>query len=394
MDFFGIDYDTYDKGKIINGIDSALWVERYRDAGEFTITGEPTINFMQDLYVGRLITHTDTYEVMMVENIEIDESKDETSILTATGRSIEAILMENRTINPGLGPAEEPGWSQGMEIPPSDGADFTNQYTGIPISGIPVWEQIQYLIDRFCVNNEPDYTDEDIPNLEIQIDISRDDPYPMDRMIKINTLYDEIVPLLESFDGGIRIERPSAARSHDDKLWFVIHEGNDRRSEVQFDYIRGDVEKARYLISTKELRNKAYVRSKYYGQVVDPYFILTAAHFTGWSNRVKHVDFSDFSTYYTGADPDIIAGVIKLLYNKGWDEIVKTFSSMIMVDATISPTSQWRYRHNYQMGDIVYVSGNYGMQIPMRVIEYAESMDKDGEKGMPTLVHYDETFLS
>lgn len=394
MDFFGLDFTDYNNGQIINGIDSAVWVERYRDPGEFKIIGEPTEAFRRDLFIGRLISHTDTYEVMMVETHEIDESKEGTPMLVVSGRSVEAIVMENRTVNPGLGPAEEPGYTQGFEIPPSEGSDFVTQTTGLPIGGIATWEQVAYLINRYCVDNEPGYTDENIPNLEVQVDISRDDPYPLDRLIKINTLYDEVLPLLESFDGGIRVERPAAPLSHDGKLWFVVHEGNDLREQVQFEYVRGDVENARYLWSAKNVRNKAYVRSKYYGLVVEPYFTYTGDHLTGWSNRVKHVDVSDFTNYYTGADSTIIAAMFQFLYFKGWDEIVKTATDMAIVDATISGTSQFRYRHQYQMGDVVFVRGNYGMEVPMRVIEYAESMDKDGESGSPTLVYYNGRDLS
>jgi hypothetical protein len=51
----------------------------------------------------------------------------------------------------------------------------------------------------------------------------------------------------------------------------------------------------------------------------------------------------------------------------------------------VTPNSGKRYRADYNIGDIVYVIGNYDIAQKMRVTEYAEIEDENGEVGYPTL---------
>jgi hypothetical protein len=52
----------------------------------------------------------------------------------------------------------------------------------------------------------------------------------------------------------------------------------------------------------------------------------------------------------------------------------------------IAPNSQnYNYRTDYNVGDIVGVDGEYNTSTTMRVIEYVEIEDENGESGYPTL---------
>jgi hypothetical protein len=85
---------TLVEGEIINGIHDSLWVERYRDPGEFKIAGPLSSGLREALPIGSLISHTDTSEVMMVENHEINDEEDEDTKISITGRSFDAYLEE------------------------------------------------------------------------------------------------------------------------------------------------------------------------------------------------------------------------------------------------------------------------------------------------------------
>ena len=84
-------------GEIINGLTSKMWVERYRDAGEFTFVAPASLDIINKLPIGSFVSHIDSQEVMIVENHEISETKDGKSEITITGRSFET-LLENRIV--------------------------------------------------------------------------------------------------------------------------------------------------------------------------------------------------------------------------------------------------------------------------------------------------------
>jgi hypothetical protein len=45
----------------------------------------------------------------------------------------------------------------------------------------------------------------------------------------------------------------------------------------------------------------------------------------------------------------------------------------------------YQYRRDYNIGDLVSIDGNFGQTAVMRVIEYAEIEDENGNSGHPTL---------
>jgi hypothetical protein len=48
-------------------------------------------------------------------------------------------------------------------------------------------------------------------------------------------------------------------------------------------------------------------------------------------------------------------------------------------------TTRYKYRTNYNVGDLVSVEGNYNTSAIMRVVEYVEIEDETGENSYPTL---------
>ena len=62
---------------------------------------------------------------------------------------------------------------------------------------------------------------------------------------------------------------------------------------------------------------------------------------------------------------------------------VKT--TITISSANVSDVSKYRYRRDYNVGDWVMLDGNFGQIAKMRVTEYAEIEDENGESGSPTL---------
>jgi hypothetical protein len=55
------------------------------------------------------------------------------------------------------------------------------------------------------------------------------------------------------------------------------------------------------------------------------------------------------------------------------------------MDAKISITAKPKFKIDYDVGDLVSVFGEFGTKQIFRVSEHILTVDKDGQKGYPTL---------
>lgn len=371
MDIFTLDKTTFANGKTINGIKSLLWVERYNDAGEFTITGPATRQFLLDLAEGVIISHSNTEAIMMVETHTIDSNKEGLATVEIKGRSIEQIVMENRLIVTNM--AED------------DFFDFyfwakdTSQYAPIfDVSLGNTHDQVEALLNYYLDNTDLPY--HSIPNFNVRSDISGTEPIQQERTYKTMTpLSDSVRDMLSSINAGLKIERPNT--THPNTLEFVIHGGINRSVNVRFDWNFGDLESARYVWSSKNYKNAAYVNSLYYT------FKMLPPATSGLDLRIMAVDATDWKLFYPTPDAGVIQRIRKILAARGNDQLSQNKRAQI-VDATISKTARFKYNVDYKMGDLVHVVGDYDTNVVMQVVEYATTLDETGSFGFPTLMPY------
>jgi hypothetical protein len=106
-----------------------------------------------------------------------------------------------------------------------------------------------------------------------------------------------------------------------------------------------------------------------------------------------YIDASDIDV--NPHDPDTawaaaaIAGGLETLLETRANRKIKRHKRTSILEATVSPNARAIFRTDYNIGDLVYVMGNYDIQDIMRVVEYAETEDADGEFGFPTLAPYE-----
>jgi hypothetical protein len=350
-------------------------VERYADAGEFTITGSPTKTLMDDLALGTLISHSDTTSVMMVENHSIDETKDGDVKIEITGRTIDAVTMGNRVIaNNVLSSTDALQKYADLGL----FADYTTSYYNNRPSN---WGQIEAIVNRYMLASYNSSTDSfPFPNFYIRSTPSMrtNDPvlykYPLSAP-KLASVYTVVIDLLNATKSGIKIERPNSSHS---TLDFVIHQGLDLSDSVQFNWASGDLENARYLWTNQDEKNGVYVTSDSFGLRDVPAFT------SGWDLNFVSVNVENVSQYY--ADPDALTStertnLINAFFSAGKQELGKHKPGLFM-DATVSKNASYQYGKHYNIGDIVYVVGNYGVEAKMKVTEFAQTMDSSGESGL------------
>ena len=343
------------EGSPILNYDSIMWIERYKEPGEFTLTAKLSSGLQSFLPLGSIISHAKTYEACIVENHEISETSDLDPIIKITGRSLDSYL-ENRIV--------------GLNIALNSPTAPPTQYE-LALDKLDT-QIVQLINDHIDLNNDIYAYCDDISTIEES------------RIIKRQTVSSAVIDLLSLDDFGIRVirENPYSITSpfSTNTTLLYIHKGNDHSNDVIFSWNLGELESASYLFSIKSLKNAALVQSTYFEIVVyddntlNPYDI-----------RYMIVDASDLDRSLTELPTETeITELVNKLITRGFESL-STQKSINISSINVSKSTQYNYREHYDIGDIVSISGNYGIIEQRRVIEYVEIEDENGEVGYPTL---------
>lgn len=349
-------------GEIINGLKSKMWVERYREAGEFSLESYNAVDIREKLPVGTLISHTGSKDVMIVENHEIVEEKGSPPEIIVSGRSFET-FGENRIVG------------SNKSFPTSTGVQ---EYS---TGANPTWDQATNLLLDHLVPAALIDPDDGLPYITIAADVA-DTGVEEARSFKRDNLYSTLIKLLGIDDLGIRVIRPgpwSPLGASDPNLLIQIHKGVDRRSNIVFSHSSGEIERADYLWSSKKLKNTAMVSGKWVETLV------TTTE-TGYDRRMLYVDAKDIDESYdvapTGSD---LTNVIQAMQARGAEALAdQNHISLSKIELTRNAIKAG-YRTDFDVGDLITVIGGYDISSVRRISEYVEIEDSSGARGYPTL---------
>lgn len=372
MDIFKFNSPTaptkLEQGQIVNGLKSKMWIERYRRTGEFSFVADVRSGAREALPIGSIISHTETTEIMVVENHEISDDRDKNSEIIISGRGFES-YFEHRVVG------EEKDYS--VTQSPSD-YQLLSAYT---------WDQAVTLIKEHIYNTEILDLDNELPYVTVSTDISGTDGTSAARKIKTGELYKAFVDILDVDDLGVKVIRPgpwSPLGSGSPNIAVVVHRGVDRSSQVIFSHDTGEIESAEYLWSNKRLKNCAIVSGKH----VEVFVEGTA---TKYDRRIMHVEADDIDESYssmpTGTD---LIEVQAALTQRGLEALASQKAISLAKTEVSKALHRSVFRKDYDVGDIVMVSGDYNASKKMRVEEYVEIEDQNGSQGYPTLATIEE----
>lgn len=352
-----------EQGEIVNGILSKLWVERYREAGEFTFEAYVSSGLKDVLPIGSFVSHVDTSELMIVENHEISHDINEQEPrLTISGRSFESYL-DNRIVG------------SNQEYPTSGGII---EYV---LSSANIHDQVVTMINEHISATELIDGDDAIPYVEAITDITVNTPAE-DRIIKRGGLYTRVLELLELEDFGIKTLRPGpwtplgVPSTH---TTLMVHKGQSLVNEVVFSYDTGEIESADYLWSDKKLKNYALVSGRWVETLV-------GSSPPGYGRRVMLVDATDIDNHHasapTGAER---TAIVSAMQARGAAELASQRNIALVKANSVKNAVDATYRSAFNVGDIISVTGGYSEREPKRISEYVEIEDSNGEIGYPTL---------
>lgn len=347
---------THQPGDTIQTFQSLSWTERYRDAGDFQLVVENEVSILGKLPLGTLISHTDTKEVMIVENHEINRDKEKKLLVTISGRSLETFAENRPTIGSALRMADP---ATDIATPPETSAVE------------PACHVAMHLLQGRLQPGIASASDA-IPNLLVREDVLSHE-WTMAHVIKRGDVYARVIELLRICDAGIKVIRPSGAQT---TLDLVVHDGSDLTIPVIFYAQYEDLDDAKYLWSIKDYKNYAQIATHTYARLYRDANLTS--DLTGLDRRVMYVEADDILGIY---DPPTAGDVVSARGQSELDGKPK----ISLMSATISVTAKPTFKINYDVGDLVTVYGEFGSSQTMRVTEHILTVDKTGRRGYPSL---------
>lgn len=357
MDIYILD-DLLRRVILVDVYISLIWKERYSEYGSFELVmhnnRENTINFALD----QQFVILESQLVMRVETNEVNSDSEGNDILTITGRST-MILTEDRVAMPALA-----------------GLSTTAKWE---ITGTP-GDVVRAIFITICVNgdlNENDIIPFYTPGL---LNPAGDIPESVEEVafaLDPDTLYATIKKICDVYKLGFRLVR----NGDTSELYFEVYTGDDRTSTqtnntpIIFSQIMDTLSDVKSITSNAGYKNVAYVFGA--TEVAVVYADNTSSTISGFDRRVLIVQADDIDL---ATGPELTAA----LEQRGREELSK-YRSVIAFDGEIPQNSTYKYRVDYNLGDLVELRENSGKINNMRVTEQIFVSDIEGVRSYPTL---------
>lgn len=337
--------------------DSFIWTERYGSLGEFELTSKNVDAFQSQLYENVLITHTATSQIMMCSTQEITVDADGNETIKITGFSLEGFLNYRAFMDPSTIPYPLPMEYLGTAL---DSWTLGGSYRPV---------KMRAALDA-CVTNNVGDVYASIPMWKFLTSVRNNGASlgAVTEKITLGYLYDVVVGYLAAGNWALSTELDLAAG----EIHTIIHDGRDVRTSVVFSITNEDLVEPSYLWPGGT-RNWAIARCKNNAFLIG----RDGLGYTGFDARYVIVENVKVAESTSALDLSRINHDVLAAF--------KSTSGGVIVSTKISPSSMWKYKVDYGIGDLVTVQGKYGINQGMRVTEHILTVDNTGITGYPSL---------
>lgn len=353
---------NHQPAKLVENYDSLIWTERFNTVGDFEIQTGDIDRFMTVLPEGTVVSLRESNVPMIVETHLIEREKNKPTKLIIKGRAFESILDRRIAVSAvaaGLG-----DWNVVAKIP-SDVA--------------------YYIINKICVDGILSASDI-FPAAQVEFVTPADylTGTGPNRSFSVprGQLLSAVLTFLQAearedltttpdtpavVQHGIRAVRPDASGT---AVAIEIYTGTDRYSTVYFDGTRDLLDDGKYLFSKVGSATSAVVL----GQSTAVTLEAGTSTPSGMDRRVILVDGSG-----SGVSDQAT------LVEHGKISLAEAHATAIFDGSINQDLSPYVYGVDYNLGDIVRLVGDYGLEERARVTEYIRAEDATGVKSYPTL---------
>lgn len=349
MDLLILDKNLEPVG-IIDSYESFIWTERYNKCGDFELYSAVTPDILELMKRDYYIVINGSDRAMVIEKILIEYDSEEGDHVTVSGRSLGSIL-DRRII-----------WGQKTLKGKIDFVmfDLLNDCLIEPLDG-------RRRIREFAYQSTAD-TDETIWTTEIDMQCTGDN------------LYDVVTKLCAEHNIGFKV-----MLTDDNRFRFKLYTGIDHSYQqienpyVVFSPSMDNLISGKYLESSVAYKNAALVGGQGQGS--------ERTYATAYSREETYLDRREMfvnATDITNEGENYIAQ----LQQRGKEKLTET-SDISAFEGAVDAT-MYEYRVDYNLGDIVQLSDDYGHDERVRVVEVVISDGEGGYLVYPTFESLEE----
>lgn len=356
--------DKFLPARLIEGHESLIWTERYSANGDFervssdiagTISAMPlykVINGVQ-VPVTTVVSLRDSLVPMVVETHKIEKSLTGPPKITTTGRSMETVLDRRTTINKPLGGGQPiKAWTSVQKTAVDAAYDVMNQVVTLGLASAA--DKIPEIVIKTPLRPEGYVVPTTNQNYAV-------DP---------GELYAWVMQQIQAENYGLRAVRPKDPSTS--TVSIEIYNGTDRTKKVVFDARFDQFDNSAYLLSQAAWKNVDQVTG-----AADSLEVTDGSTYTGLQRRVSYLDSS---TIASGTPSPTLTNLLK---NLGTVDLAKQLETALF-SGEVSRQLGSLYGRDYFLGDIVKLTGDYGLSQFVRISEFIRSEDNTGEKAYPT----------
>jgi hypothetical protein len=363
MELVTLNPSNMQEAKLVENYDSLIWTERFNTVGDFQIQTGDIDRFMTILPEGTYLSLRESNVPMIVETHNIVRKKGKPTNLIIKGRAFESVL--DRRIAIAAVQAGINDWNVVAKIP-SDVAYYI--ITKICVDGILSANDI-FPSTLVQFPTPADYLTSTGPNRSFSVAkgnlLARVLEF-LQTEAKADATTTPATPAVVQH--GIRAVRPNASGT---AVAIQIYTGTDRYQNVYFDGTRDLLDDGSYLFSKVGSATTAV------GLGASTAFTMEAGATvpSGMDRRVILVD----GTTAGVSDETVLKEHAKT-------SLADAHETSIFDGSINQDLSPYVYGEDYNLGDIVRLVGDYGLEERARVTEYIRSEDATGVKSYPTLV--------
>lgn len=339
---------NFKKVKLIDEYISLIWTDRYNEAGDFELYLDASLENVKTFQIGMYLSSTSSEHMMIIETVEIKSDIEDGSKLIVSGRSLESILSRRIV------------WNQTI---------FENK---------SIQDIIYKLLNDSVIS--PTNINRRIANFIFnRIDDEQVNAIKLDRQYTGDNVYSIINDLCMQYGIGFKLLRING------EFQFSIYKGKDHTqnvdSFVMFSPRFDNLISSNVIASIKEMMNVACVAGEGEGNERK---IISAGNEIGGLDRIElFVDARNISSR-TDSNVNLSdAQYQSLLKAKGIEEL-NGHSFKTTIESEVDYNGIFQYKKDFDVGDIVNVSNEFGYSGKLRITELVISDSIDGITIVPT----------
>lgn len=338
--------------QVIDSYDSLIWTERYADYGDFELVLPFLNGVLYYINFDNYLAIKESSTVMVIEQIEIETNIESGNKLKVSGRSLESIL-DRRIV-----------WKQTIL-----NGKLQNGVQKLLNENIIQPTDSSRKISNFTFEESSDTT---ITGLTIEAQYTGDN------------LFDVIKSICDVYGLGFRISLS------DSGFVFSLYNGKDRSYDqivnpyVIFSPMYDNLISSNYLDSTKNLKTVTLVAGEGEGTARKTKEVpIDSGAGSGLSRREMYTDARDISST-DGEETLTEAEYNSQLVERGKEKLTEYTRVTSAEGEADTHSTSFTYGEDYNVGDIVEVVNEYGIETKARVIEFIRSESESGYDMYPT----------